>query len=172
MNCQAKWKNTANAEYGFTLIELVVSMVILGILSVLTYGIVAMNAQTFKIVGDNTTAQWDLRQTLSRIKRDLQMMEPHRIIGTGKLSSKTLAFKTTDGHTLRFRRKANLFERRWDTEGWQVLLKNLQQDPFIYLDKDLNKTTDKKKLDYIHIRLAVLLNGKTVTLNEKVYIRN
>jgi len=165
-------KSRVYGQSGFTLIELVVSIVILGILSVLTYGIVAMNARTFKTVSDNTTAQWELRQTMSRIKRDLQMLEPALILGTGKLSSQALSFKTVDGHTMRFRRKGSQFERRWDTGGWQVLLKNLRQDPFVYLDKDLNSTTDKQKLNYINIRLAVLLNGKTVTLNEKVYVRN
>jgi len=154
------------------LIELVIAIVILGIVSVLTCGIVVMNAQTFRTVTDNTVSRWDLRETLNKLKYDLREINPMNVLVKGKLSGDALAFKTVDGHVLQFRVINNNLVRKYDTGGWEVLIENLKADPFVYLDRKLNTTNKKSELQYIDIHLKIQKNNKDVDLHEIVYVHN
>ena len=159
-------------EKGFTLVELVIAISILGVLSVLTYGIIAMNVKTFRTVTDNTVSCWDLRETLNKIKYDLREIDPTRIIGNNKLSSDALSFTTIDGHIFRFKVDGDKLVRKYDDGSWKTLIEGLRTEPFIYLDGNLKPTNSRTDLQYINVRLKTIKNDKVQELHEIIYVRN
>lgn len=158
-------------EAGVTLIELVITILILGIISLFGYGIIALNARTFNTVKDNTVNHWDLRTAMRIVQNDLRMLRPGGVIN-GTLPANHIDYHAADGHTYRYRLNGGNLQRRVDGGNWNTILSNITANPFSYEDVDHVNTVDKTKLVYIGITLKTIVNGKTSTMSEKIYVRN
>ncbi|GEM_PF-4623078 len=157
-------------EDGFTIIEVVVTIIILGILSLFGYGIVALNARTFSTVQQNTVARWDLRTAMRIVKNDLKMIDPQYI--SGSLAADQIEFTGGDGHVYRYNVNSGNLQRKVDSGSWSTILSHVTSDPFAYEDQNQNTTNNKNDLVYIVIHLVTTTNGRTTTLTEKIYVRN
>lgn len=153
--------------------ELVISIVVLGIISGFGYGILVLNAKTFNFVTQHTIARWDARKAMNSLKNELRMMRPQNILGSAALSPQKLFFKDIHGDICRFLYTGNGRLRRQINSGrWDVLAEELQNPPFSYLDINQHKTINKNDLAYIRIDLQVKQKSEIVQLSETVYVRN
>jgi len=155
--------------------ELVVSIVVLGILSLVGYGIIVLNARTFNSIKDNTVSHWDIRRAMQILRQDIQEIRPDNIIPPikGQLSASELQFKALDGKVIYWRlNSSDILQRKVDTQPWMTFLEKVQTAPFSYLDIKGRVTNNKSKVVFIKVDLNTLNANKNVTLSDKFYVRN
>jgi len=163
-----------HSQQGLTLIELVISIVILGIISLVSYGVIALNARTFNSVRDNTLANWDVRRAMQILRHDIQEIRPQNLISEadGSLSGARLRFTSLDGNTITYRKDGEYLQRRVNLQDWLTLVSGIQQNPFQYLNISSNSTNNKNNVVFIKVTLESVQGSKTVTLEDKFYVRN
>ena len=135
------------------------------------YGILALNAKTFRFVTDHTIARWDARSALTNIKNEIRMIRPALIQGS-VLKQDELVFKNIHGELYRFKYKNNSLLRKVNSENWETLIRGLTAPPFTYLDIHKTVTTQTNSLAYIHLNLKVRHKSEAVQLSEMIYVRN
>ncbi len=162
-------------EAGFTLIELVVSIVILGILSLVGYGIIALNASTFNMVNTNTIQRWDVRKAMQELKHDCQMIDPNRLVAVGGGGNKTdlLTFVTLENNTIRYKRNSSgILQKKINSGSWRNLVEHLTTAPFRFLNTNMAPTSVISEITFIEVDLQRTVDSKTFTLTEQFYVRN
>ncbi len=160
---------------GFTLMELVVSIVVLGVLGIVTYGVIALNANTFKTVQDNTVKRWDARRTMQMLEEDIQMINPDKVSGMPGTNDPVnyLYFTNDDGKLVQYILNANgELKRKEGTGAWSVILDHIDVNPFQFLDQYSNPTHTKADIQYIEVTLSQTIDSKNYTIKKKFYVRN
>ncbi len=172
-------------QIGFTVMELIVAIVIMGVLAGVGFGVIVLNVRTFNAINQNTVQRWDVRNAMQLLEHDIQMLHPDNLLGGGfgngqghaygalRNRGKKLYFTDIDGNTVRYRmdNSGNL-ERRIGSSGWTLILAHLTESPFQYLDIDENLTPNKDDILYIDVVLSQTVTGKNVTISERFYVRN
>jgi prepilin-type N-terminal cleavage/methylation domain-containing protein len=167
-------KINLNRQDGFTLFELAVTLTIFGVVALITYGIIGMNARTFEQVTTNTVGRWDIRKAMGILKQEVQRVNPDNLHSSSFGGG---------GHRLRFTDEngddINIFRNNWGnvqirrgSGAWQTLVQNIQQNPFTYRDINLATTTVAANVVYIDVNLVQVVNGRTIQLQERLYVRN
>lgn len=161
-------------QRGFTLIELVTTIVILGILSLFSYGIIVLNARTFNDIKNNTVDNWDLRRAMQLLKNDVQKIRPENLIMPkgNNFSSAQLQFKSMEGNVIAYRKNADSFQRRVDKDAWITLLNGLKKPPFSYLNLHSTPTNNKNEVVFIQASFRIEKEGRVIKLDDKFYVRN
>ncbi len=165
-----KTPNLLTNERGFSLIEMIVVLIIIGTISAIAYGVILVNAKTFGVVSDEIANRWDLREAMNILRKDFTILDSQNIVSLA--SGSKLFFKDIDGNKIRYIYDGNKLRRQKNSGTWEVLLKNVKAAPFIYLDEDMNATANKDKLAYIKIRLTVNKSGKQRTAEDLFFVRN
>lgn len=161
-------------QQGFSLFEMVIAIAIIGVLSFVTYGVIALNANTYNMVHANTTLRWDMRKAMQLIQADVQMMDVSTIQsmnGAGKTSNQ-LRFSTMDGDNIRYQWQGTKLRRRVNGGAWLELTDALEKKPFRYLDVDLNPTNNQNNVAFVQVNLNRTVHGQNFTLTERFYVRN
>ncbi len=174
---------------GFSLIELIAVIIILGLVMGIAYGVILLNARTFSYLSDTIVTRWDMRKAMDVLRSDLQELNAIRIYSPLQSGSK-LYFTTVDGQRVLYVYANKKLMRSssggghgghghhygWGMHhfgGWDILLENLLKEPFQFLDRDMHTTTDVHKLAYIKVRFAVQNEGQNpITLENTFYLRN
>ena len=173
-------------EAGFTLIELATVIIILGLVLGIAYGVILLNARTFKVLSDTIVTRMDMRKAMGVVRKDLQELDAQKVFGPTlhAHSGTKLYFKNIDGRQVMYRYVNNMLLRKevggihhgfglGIYGGWDILLKNLLKQPFQFLDRNMNSTTDINKLAYIKVIFIVKNNGKSPSSMENIfYLRN
>jgi len=155
-------------QKGFTLLELVVALSIMGIVAGVVIGVVAINARTANLVSSRTLARYDIRDAFQALRDDIQQISPGNIIyDGGNLNSHRLEFNDMDGNNILY-----LYSSGSVTRNGTAILSNVQQNPFSYLDQNLNITNVRENVLYIDVDLQVTYGNETVTLGDRFYVRN
>lgn len=167
-------KNKFCQENGYTVMEMVVTITIMGILFSIAFGVIVMQAQTTSRVMNSTNARWDVRKAMEIIRNDIQELDPSRIFGLnrGRNAGRRLFFRDENGVQIRYIRSGTRLRRREGGGGWSVLLNDVQQNPFRYLDIDLNVTGNEEDVRYIEVNLVIETEGITTALEDMFYVRN
>ena len=164
-----------NREAGFTLMELIVSIVIMGILTLVGYGVIALNANTFNMVNTNTIQRWDIRKAMQQLKKDCQMIKPELLVTVSAGGHKTdiLTFQTLDHNTVYYRRNASgVLQKKINAGTWKNLVENLTVAPFRFLDSNLSPTATKAHIKFIEVDLSRTVDSRNFRLTEQFYVRN
>lgn len=164
-----------SSQKGFSLFEMVVAIAIIGVLSFVTYGVIALNANTYNMVHSNTTLRWDVRKAMQLIRRDVQMMDPQTITainGAGNTDNQ-LHFDTVNGDDIHYQRQGTgILRRRVNAGTWLELTDNIDFKPFQYLDVNLASTSNQNNVAFVQVNLSRTVNGQNFTLTERFYVRN
>ncbi|HGY55826.1 MAG TPA: type II secretion system protein [Caldithrix abyssi] len=162
-------------QKGFTILELVVVIAILGIFALISLSMVQMTSTTFQQVQANTIASWDVRTALRLLREDVKQIKPSYIDASATFgaSGNKLVFTTVNAQQISWRKTTGgQLQRRVNSGNWLPVLTNLQSSPFIFLDKNLNVTAQTNNLVYIDVLLNVTQNGQQITVQDRFYVRN
>ncbi|NOX88115.1 MAG: type II secretion system protein [Calditrichaeota bacterium] len=161
-------------ERGFSLIELITVIVLIGIISGIAYGVILLNARTFKTLSDQISTRWDVRKALDILREDLQELEPKKIfaLSKGKNAGKKLFFKNREGDNIRYLLSNKQLKRRFGSKKWDVLLNSVQEAPFEFLDGSMNPTTKKDEIAYIRVKLVVDNGNDKISMSDLFFLRN
>ncbi len=162
-------------QSGFTLMEITVSLVILGVLSIVTYGVIALNANTFKTVENNTIKRWNARNVMQMLEHDIQMISPDDLTGMpgSNNPSNHLFFYNENGQLVQYLyASGNKLKRKVGSGSWSVILENVDTNPFRFLDGNSNATHTKANVRFVEVTLSQTIDSKNYTLRKKFYVRN
>ncbi len=166
--------NILKNENGISLIEIVVVLIIIGIVSSIAYGVILMNAGTFRRLSDELTVRWDLRKALQIMRQDFSQIDPDNIFGfsKGKSANFKLFFKDVNGNKIFYTYQNGMLRRRQNTKKSEIIISNLKQTPIELLDSQFTLTKNKKDIAFIRVNLVVEINGKKRSLSDTFFLRN
>ena len=156
-------------ETGFTIMELTVSIIIMGVLASVTMGIIYFNAHSMNVVSNNTLARIELRSAMNRLRRDIQKMDSGSIV---QADASHLYFIDIDGNLLRYRYNNGQLDRSDDGTTWTALLNNLTATPFVYRDTDLAVTVVLSEIRFVDVALNFHYEGENYIAGNRLYVRN
>jgi prepilin-type N-terminal cleavage/methylation domain-containing protein len=173
----AKSKATIGISYfrenqkGFTLIEIIITIIIIGIVSSVAIGIVSICAESISRVSNSSRGQSDLRMVMRIIRSDFQKIKASKI-DSDHMDNDELFFKDIDGNDVNYQLTNSALQRQVNNNSWQTILTNVQQNPFTYLNQNLSSTTNRLNVKFINVSLEVNYNGNVKSLNDRFYLRN
>ena len=163
---------------GFTLIELVVVMVLLGFLSAVGAKMIAGTMETSYITTRNHTSGSQARYAMERITREIRETA---FSATGysiaTMGASSIVFTKEDGTVVTITYSANSMTLGY-TGGTTSTLSNQlvsgATNTFQYRDQLGGTTADKEDVRFVEVTLAFAnsVTGQTETLRNRVFLRN
>jgi len=160
---------------GFTLLELVIVISLLGLLSLFTFGLLGLNAQTFNTVMDRTVSRWEPRKAIGLLRNELQGIDQsglQAICLTG--SGAYLRYLNDAGQQITFRKTAAGALQRQEGAGaaWNTIITHVRNNPFTFLDENLDPAVTLAGIVYIGVELNVEINEENSEFQALFFLRN
>ncbi len=156
--------NQLKSENGFTLLELVISVVLIGIIGTLIISVVANQTVSFNRVLDHTVGLADSRKAIQMVRKDVQNLTVANIT---KMTGDQLRFVDNNGNNVVYKKAGSKFTRNND-----IILDGLNQSPFRYLNIDQQVTAEEDSVKFIGITLSIVRSTESVVMEEIIYARN
>ena len=150
---------------GFTLIELVATMLILGIISVVLGRIMFHAFETFQAANDITETDWTGFVSLTRIVDDLRTMRSANNMTS--MQSSALSFIDVNGNSVQYQLSGTSLLR-----NSQIMATGIAGLSFTYLDKNGATTGAAAAVNYIKINLIAAEGNLAQTFSTMAAIRN
>ena len=151
-------------ERGYTLFEVIIVIIILGIVSVLAINLMSRQTEVFTRVFNNAKLLSDAKRALEYIRRDLHGTSADSI---SSMTSSNLAFQKSDGSSINYVMNAATLQR-----NGLALAENLASNPFSYLDENQNLTASTSNLVFVKVNLHLGNSGESIQLEEIIFLRN
>lgn len=152
---------------GFTLIELVLSIAILGIVVGLLSGLMSESLRSYGIVSDRRVSLDAVRLATGRFKRELILIESTDDIDS--FSANSIQFDLPSETNISYSRSGNNLMRKSD-----VLANNVSYLDFDYLDSSGNETGTKANIRSVRIEMVLdsANNHGSHRIRTEVVLRN
>lgn len=151
-------------ETGFTLMELTVSSVVMGIIAVVAFTIVYNQTTTFNKMFNHTVAMGDARKAVKLMRTDFRNLSGEKII---KMTNDHFKFLDENNKPIDYQYAGNQIERNKSS-----ILSGVKKAPFSYLNALQKKTTKKDSVKFIQVNLLVVSDKESYELQETIYARN
>jgi len=154
-----------NEERGFSLIELIVAFVILGIISAIAFGILDTNTEIYSEVFYRSFLLSEGRKAMRVLRNDIQNMDRATL---STIESDNIQFEDMAGNEIEYEVSASSLLR-----NGEVLIDFLDdQDVFVYLDANRDTTQSAQNVRFIGVNLELAKNNYKIKLGETIYVRN
>ncbi len=131
-----KSRHRLEGTEGFTLMELVVVIVIMGILALVVTGITSFSARTFSRVFNSTQVRWELRNAMERLQRDFRRLSPDSLL---RIEPNRVTFYDIDHQYVDIQLARGELRR-----NGEVILKNVTNtNIFSYFNQNMQAVTGK-----------------------------
>jgi prepilin-type N-terminal cleavage/methylation domain-containing protein len=151
-------------QNGLTIIEMIVTISIIGVIAVVATGIIHVSTQTYVRIVERSIVMVEGRNVMQKIRSDLQKLAPDSIL---TMKKKRLEFVDIDGNAIDYN-----YTKKGLKRNKVIITKFLQNKPFQYYDKDMAKAKDPAELRFIRVTLSLQWKSETVQIEELVYVRN
>lgn len=151
-------------QRGFTLIELIFVIALMGIISVVISKTLFESYRTFMTAQDASELDWNTFLALERLANDIHTIRSASDITT--ISATQLVFVNQSGATIQYQLSGSLLLRNSIT-----LASGIQSFAFTYLNKNGITTATPSAVRYIGINIVGVQNNLTTTLNTLVGTR-
>ena len=151
------------SQLGFTLIELIIVIVLLGILVAGSGNLLSQGFKSFFVGKDIINANWQASVALERMIRDLHAVRSPSDITTA--TATTLQIVDLDGNTITYQVTGNQLQR-----NSQFIANGIQSINFNYYDKNGITTALRDSIRYVAITLNINYNNLTFPVKTAVYL--
>ncbi|MCK4870659.1 MAG: type II secretion system protein [Gammaproteobacteria bacterium] len=151
---------------GFTLIELVIVIVLLGIVAAGSSELMVQGFRAYNTGVEQVSAHWQARVALERMVRDIRCVKSSGDIATS--TSSTFSFTDINGDVITFVRQGTQLKRNTASTS-QVLADDVSGLTFTYYNDNGASTTTKADIRYVKIALQVGASGLQFNLTTTVY---
>lgn len=154
-----------NNQNGFTFIEMIVSLTVMGFITIVVVGMIGLSAKINQQVYWDSVARSELNVAMERLRVDTQQISPDSLLHS---EADRLTFYDIDKNYVNYHMVANdLFRND------QLLLKDLDSAPFKYYDADLTEVSlPGQTIAVIEVTLKINRGGRTHQQQERFYARN
>jgi prepilin-type N-terminal cleavage/methylation domain-containing protein len=151
-------------EKGYTIFEVIIVVMILGVVSVLAMNLMGRQTEVFTRVFNNSYLLSDGRKVLEYIRRDLHGASADSI---SSMTASNLTIVKSDGSVINYVMNAATLQR-----NGVVMAENVLSNPFSYLDANQNLTASTANLVFVRVTLNLGNLGESVQLEEIIFLRN
>ncbi len=168
---------TPNSK-GFTLIEIVVTIVIVGIIGGIAAAIIAQGVRAYSDGQSRSEVHYQARFALERMAKEIRMMRSRAAAPVNDIPSMTgtlLEYRTTDGLLVGFQLSGGSIQRREASGAWQTLAANITApggNLFVYRDAAGAAGAAQASLWSIDIVFTASQAGETLDMRTRVHPRN
>ena len=168
MEVKSKNKN------GFTLIELVMTITIIGILSVVAGGIINIGANSFIFVTTHSVLTRGAQDAISILHEYILNANPS---GINRANNNRFYYINMNGEEIQFqyrRRRGELRYRVVGQSNWRRILNNIPRNEFSfsYFTSDGSSWNNNDELKRVRIEFTLSLADENESYQTEIYIRN
>lgn len=160
-----QFQNFFRNQDGFTLMEMIVSLTIMGFITIVVVGMIGLSAKINQEVYWGSVARSELNVAMERLRIDIQQLSPDSVLHS---VADRLTFYDMDKNYVNYHMVANdLFRND------KLILKNMDGAPFKYYDAALTEVTlPGQVIAVIEVTLKINRGGRTYQQQERYYARN
>jgi len=159
---------------GFTLIEIIITIVIIGIIASLAAGIIVQVVKVYATEDNRSDIQYQAKLAVERMARELRTMRSATAADITTMNGTTLLYNDINGTQMGFRLNAGKVERTQDNGAtWQTLATNITGATiFTYLDNADAVTASQTALWFVQVQVAATRGTESVTMRATVHPMN
>lgn len=151
-------------ENGFTLIETIIVITILGFVSLVLISLLTKQTQTFKNVFNRSDLLDGGKRAIEYLRKDLHSASADSI---KTMNSNELNFTNSDGSPVQYIiSSGNLLRNN------AVISGSLINNPFSYLDSSLNVTNTSSNLKFVKLNMKFQNLNNYLQIDELIFLRN
>jgi prepilin-type N-terminal cleavage/methylation domain-containing protein len=165
----------SRAGRGFSLIELVVVIVLIGLLAAVGANMVADTMSTAYTVTNNQASGSAARYAAERITREVREVAFGALgYSITTMTSASLAFTKEDGTAVTISSASGALTVRYGTATAQTLTNQVSSFAFAYYDQLGGTTTSIEDIRFVQVTLSVVNSktGATDSLRTRIFLRN
>ncbi len=162
-------KLTAKQARGFTMIELIVVIVIMGILAAVSSKAIQAGFNSYYTGQDLTTANWLGRLALENMERNIHAVRSPADITTASSTQLIFTDESNNTNNYTFTLATKLLQYNFQGLGLQTLANNVSSFAFTYYDKTGTALTPTPLTAAQILTLRYVTINFTITFNNVIY---
>ena len=161
---------------GFTLIEMLIVIVLVGILATMAAMIIMQGVRAYSVEQSRSNAHYQARFAMERMAREIRLIRSSTVTDIPTMTGTTLRYNDINGVQMGFRLNGGNIERTEDNAvSWQTLATNITGpggNIFTYLDKVGAATAAPASLWLVQIQFTATQGTESIDMQTTVHPRN
>lgn len=156
-------------QRGFSLIEMVIVIIILGIIVGMSSQLLMQGLYSFPTGADLIDANWQGQLAIERMSRDILQVRSASDISS--MTSSNFGFTDLDANTISYSLSGTDLILTQNGSS-QTLAQNIQSLTFSYFDHNGASTVSTTSVSYVKMSMTVTTSNVTYSLTTMIYPRN
>jgi prepilin-type N-terminal cleavage/methylation domain-containing protein len=172
----SSWPRGTPHSKGFTLIEIIIVIVLVGILATIAATIIMQGVRAYSGGESRSNAHYQARFAVERMSREIRLMRSSTVTDIPTMTGTTLRYTDINGLQMGFRLNAGNIERTEDNgASWQTLAIKITGPGgtiFTYLDNTGAAAAAPASLWLVQIQFTATQDAESINMHTAVHPRN